>query len=56
MQPPEWPNCGTLWQILIAAGYFHFSSPLQINKNAPLLFFIHKNTLFAYSFNVKLMD
>lgn len=47
---------GTPWQILIATDYFHFSSPFQINKNVPLLFFIHKETPFAYSFNIKLMD
>lgn len=43
------------WQVLITAESSHPSSPWQINKNVPLLFFIHKETPFAYSFDVKLI-
>lgn len=32
-----------------STGYFHLSSPFEMNKNVPLLFFIHKETPFAYS-------
>ena len=35
---------------------FHFWSPFHIHKNVPLLFPIHKEIPYAYSFNVKLMD